>query len=430
MADYTMNNYYRQGQYEDAINFASEDEREHFSEWDYLFLSMCLFKLKKYSDFILLYKEFNKKYPSSDKLNNNLGWSLYHTYIKIFDFETGNRKQYLNQIDYILAHSDNSQYSPKRFIASLAADAVFKQKLAVNPDYELGNKYLSFIDPLSLDQDEKIIEVNGKTRKTLSAREQWYNRKTKALVELGRYEECILYIDAAFQNIDKGNFHNNINHWLNYRRALCYYGLENLDKAENTINEVLTQFEHWCFYCLLFDISVEKGDIDSAIRYGAICSLADREHKLRVSFYEKYAGFLLHHGYPEEAVLHYKLVEEIRTEESWREIRLPDEFSYPEDVLGLDKKAVIKELIPFWKQEKERGIEFYKGTIVKVLDGKNSGFIRREDNAESYYFNVRDFLSKVTELKENDKVRFTLVERFNKKKNEMSYNAVQISYIG
>ena len=102
-------------------------------------------------------------------------------------------------------------------------------------------RYLSVIDPLSLDLTERENTVDGRTMKTASDREKWYNRKTKALVELQLYEECLSCIDEAFQNVD--HFHNNCNHWLNYRKALCLFGLGDLDGAEKTIKDILGRFE-------------------------------------------------------------------------------------------------------------------------------------------------------------------------------------------
>ncbi len=99
MPDYTMKNFYNQRKYEDAVEYASDATvRESFSEWDYVFLSMCVYRLERYSDFLDLYKEFHNKFPASDKLNDNMGWSLYYTHIKTFDFETGNRDRFLRHI--------------------------------------------------------------------------------------------------------------------------------------------------------------------------------------------------------------------------------------------------------------------------------------------------------------------------------------------
>lgn len=37
---------------------------------NYLFLSKCLYKLKRYAEYLELYKEFHAKFPDSDKLDD------------------------------------------------------------------------------------------------------------------------------------------------------------------------------------------------------------------------------------------------------------------------------------------------------------------------------------------------------------------------
>lgn len=427
MPDYTMRNFHSNGQYEDAIAYASDpDIRAGFTDWDYLFLSLCLYKLKRYSEYLELYKEFHAKFPESDLLNDNMGWSLYYLHIRNFDYENGDRRRFLKQIDYILEHCTDSQYSPKNRVVTVVTDAIFKGRLSANPDYELGNKYLSMIDPLTLDLTEHENNVEGKIRKSASDREKWYNRKTKALVELKRYEECLSCIEDAFENID--HFHNNCDQWLNYRKAQSLFGLGDIDGAEKTINSILIHFEHWCFYENLFDIAALRGDRDAAIRFGSLCSVFDWEHEHRVSFYVKYAEYLRQNGFPREAAMLYKLVELIREENNWKEIRLPDDFSYPENVRAMNKSEVLKELNSFWRKERERGIDFFEGKIERILPNGKHGFIR-DDNGKSYHFNARDFTSKVRELQEGKRVRYTLAERFDKSKNQTSLNAVQISFI-
>ena len=429
MPDFTIKNLYTQKKYGEAIKYATTiEKRENLSEWEYRYLSLCMYRLKMYEDCLNLYKEFHKKYPDSTLLDNTTGWSLFYDQILNFDFETGNRNHYLKQIDFILSHCDDSQYSPKNLVASVVLDNIFNQNLADNINYELADKYLSIINPLALDDTEQVITKGGKTIKTASDREQWYTRKVKTLVELEKYEECLPYIDEAYNIIEK--FHNDSNYWLRYRQAQCYIGLNNTEEAERILTEVLKHFKHWCIFGLLFDISAAKSDTDAAIRYGSLCSLSDKSHKHRVSFYEKYASFLLYNGYTQEAYLHYKLAEEIRKEEGWKSIKHPEDFSYPENIRTLDKNTVVKELNSFWEREKERGIEFLEGIIEKVLPEGKSGFIR-DESGNNYYFNVHDFCTKVKDLNQHvgDRVRYTTVERLDKKKMVMKPNAVQISFI-
>ena len=429
MPDYTIKNMYDQGKYEDAIAYAKDAAvRDNFTEWDYFYLSMCMYKLKHYAECLELYKEFHQKFPESDKLDDNMGWSLYHENLRNFDYEHGDRERFIKQVDYILSHTTDSQYSPKTWVARYAANAVFKKHLGDNPNYELGNRYLSYINPLNLDTAEGEANVEGRKMRMASERERWYNYKTKALYKLELYNECLEYIDEAFRTV-VGRFHNNGDHWLNYRKALCLFYLGDVDGAEKTINGVLKKFKHWCFYELLFNIAVTKGDFDAAIRYGATGALVDREHKLRVTFYKNYADFLMQNGYQREADLHYRLIECIRTEEEWKALKLPPEHSYPPDILNMDKKNVLKELNAFWKEEKERGMKFYEGTIERVLPNGKSGFIRDDETGDSYYFNVRDFTKKVKTLHEGARVRYARDERFDKSKNKNCLNAVELSFV-
>lgn len=423
-----MKNFYNSGQYEEGIRFAAESEnRADFDDWDYLYYLNCLYKLEKYAECLEVYEEFHEKYPDSTLLNDKIGWCRYHVDIKPFDFDHGNKEQFISMIDEILSSCSDSEFSPKTWIATVAAEAVFKSKLAVNPDYELGDKYLSMIDPATLSLKERENTTGyGRTVKAPSDREKWYGRKTKALEKLERYDECLEYIEKAFADIP--NFHNNEDHWLNYRKAKCFLEQGDADTAEKLINDTLKSFKHWCFYELLFKIAVARNDTEAAMHFGCLCATADREHSLRVTFYENFASFLLDNGKEYEAALLFKLIEEIREEKGWKGIRLPDGFSYPGTVTSLDKKAVIRELEEFWNEEKNKGVEFHEGVISRILSNGNSGFIH-DNNGNNYYFSVRDFVKKVHDVREGDKVRYTLVDRLDRKKNEVKPNAVEISFI-
>lgn len=435
MTEYVMKRLCDEGKYQEAIDYASDPAvRNQFNEWDYFYLSKCLYSQKNYEENLNVYKELIKKYPnldslnnSKDALNNRMGWSIYYVYLKNFDYERGNRNLYYKRVDYVLRKCSDSEYSPKKFIAQRAVDDIFKQKMAVNINYELADRYLSAIDPLQLDTTEKELEVDGRRIRAASEREQWYVRKIKALIELNEYEQCLKYADDAFENIDR--FHNDANHWINYRRAKSLFALGDLEQAEKTIKSIQQQkFTHWCLYGLLFEIASSKGQKDEAMRYGALCSTADRTHSPRVSFYEKYAGFLLENGYQEEASLIYRLVELIRIEKEWKVKSFPKGYSHPDEVASLDKKEVLKKISPFWNKERERGLDFREGTISKILKNGKTGFIV-DSEGNSYYFDIRDFTKRINALEPGLRVRYTLEDRLDASKGIIKPNAVQISLL-
>ncbi len=327
-----------------------------------------------------------------------------------------------------MSKSDDTQYSPKVWVAKVAVDAIFKGKISANIDYSLADKYLSYINPLELDGNEKIISgEGGRERRVASPKEQWYTRKTKALVELKQYDECLDYIEQAFRNIS--NFHNNAEHWLNYKKAQCYFAQEKYEDVEKLINNILNKFQHWCFYEMLFNVCLIRKGTNEALKYGAFCATADREHKTRVNFYVRYAEFLDEIGKLYEAALHFKLAELIRAEEGWKQLQLPNNYQYPSDVLQMNKKSIIYHLNDFWRKEKEKDVEFRDGIVDRILPNGKSGFVRDNDG-NSYYFNVRDFDKRdFRNVEEGIRVRFSLTKRLDKKKNEMKYNAITLSIV-
>ena len=434
----SMRELYHDKQYEEAITYAADVAiRNKFNAWDYFFLFKCLYELKRYLDYLEVYKEFKSKFPKFNILNphilnyinNNMGWSLYHSHIKIFESSCPDKSLFFKRVNYVLLKCDNSDYSPKNFVMKKAFD-IINELTSAHKNYFLENKYLSYFNPLLLGAKEQVKQdVNGEIRIVASPREQWYRRKTKALVELKQFEECLTYIEQAFCNIS--TFHNNAEHWLNYRKAQCYFAQEKYDEADKIMNSILSKFQHWCFYEMLFNICVKKNDINKALKYGAFCATADKEHKIRVKFYIKFATFLDGIEKLHEAALHRKLTELIRAEEGWKQIQLPGnyQYQYPNDILHMDKRTVISQLNDFWKKEKEKDVAFYEGIIDKLFPNGKSGFVKSK-NGKCFYFNIRDFDKRDSrKIEEGIKVRFALTERLDKKKNEMKLNAVSLSIV-
>ena len=424
---FTLKNFYNNKEYAKGVEYGSNpDNRKDFNEWDYLFYSKCLYKLGSYEEILVLYKEFHELFPESDKLNNNMGWSLYHARLKTFNFKTDDIKKYLSQIDYIIKNCNDDQYSPRSFILMHVIDAIFKKKIAANINYELSNKYLSLIDQSKLSDKESEREENWEIKKCESDKEKWYRMKIKTLLNLKKYHECIKYADESFEEVTK--FHDSNFYWVNCWKAKSYLYLGQYDIAKEVINSILKSLNHWVLYYALFEIYANQGEIENALRVACIGALNGNDYKVEVSFFNDFAYFLFKNAYVREAALHYKLIEIIRSEESWKKIKLPNDFSYPEDIVSMDKQTILNNLKKFWHQEKNRGLEFFEGTIIKILPNDKSGFI--EDTlGNSYYFNIRDFVKKINSLTIGLRVRFTLAERMDKKKNEIKKNAVEISII-
>lgn len=81
------------------------------------------------------------------------------------------------------------------------------------------------------------------------------------------------------------------------------------------------------------------------------------------------------------------------------------------------------------EQDKEPAEEYRVGRIVRILDNKNSGFVRENGTKNDYYFNIRSFTHWIDELRLDRQVRFKTELRMDHKHNTRRASAVSLSYI-
>ena len=403
-----------------AENWNNPKTHDLYNEWNYFYSMLALYKLKRYDDCLDVYRECHSKYADYTKLNDKMGWSLYYTKIKTFNFETGNITELLKQIDYILEHCGNDNYSPRWYVINYITKAINNGKIGEERDWSMIEKYLLQIDPDTLSKEENQMNTG---RPLPSNYESWYSRMAKALLEQQKYDECIECCDKALATISK--FHSNNDIWFNYRKAKSLREIGKEAEGTEIINEALSgRFSHWCLYEYLFDNAVSADDEKSANIYGAKCATADREHKMRVTFYQKYAEFLENHNNIREAMLLHQLIILVRQEEGWNEKSYFADWNISDEVKQMSKEDILKELNAFWCKLADS--DKLEGHITKILPNGSSGFINDNDG-NSYYFSARDFKANKSKMIEGQCVKFNLVDGFDKKKNEKTKNAANIT---
>lgn len=387
-----------------------------FNEWDFKFCILSLNKLKRYNKALDIYKACIKKFPNSTLLNNDVGRALYYTYIKNFNVNKDNYDNLLKQGKFIAQKTTQNQYFNKNYILLKITEFIL-QKNRFYQDIEQANEYLDVIDINTLSGEEKETEIKGKMQSISSEKEKWYSLKTKALLILKKYDECIVTCNDALQNIKKLHSRNDI--WFNYRKAKSLLALEKNEEAKIVINNLLKgRTPHWIIWELAFDSAVLEDNIEQAFINGAKAALADNSHKMRVSYYKKLSDFWEKHGKTIEAQKLRELVSTIRIIEGWDE---GDANS-----VKRQRRDLLKELEFIWLEMANKGKKFINGKITKILKSGFAGFIQAEDN-NSYYFNIKDCYSK--NIREGQQVKFILEERFDKKKNQNSLCAVEVSIV-
>lgn len=73
--------------------------------------------------------------------------------------------------------------------------------------------------------------------------------------------------------------------------------------------------------------------------------------------------------------------------------------------------------------------EYHFGRIVRILDNKNSGFVRENGTKKDYYFNIRSFTRWIDGLQLGRQVSFKVELRTDRKHNTKRASAVALTYI-
>ena len=403
----------------------NKDDRLQFNDWDYLYVIKAFYDQKDYERCLEVYKAFHQKFPDSDKLDDKMAWSLYHTRVKTFDFKSGNKNQLIRQAEYIIEHSSQSIYSPKWRVVKYMLDHIKKGDFIQILSDKDALKYLDMIDPDTLSTNcERVLTSDGKAEEKASDMETWYADRTKYLLQAGEYEQCIDTCNKALARFSV--FHYNNDGWIKYRKAKALFAQGKPTDAVGIVKDILAHgLNHWCLFQLLYEIDISTSNHNDALLHAAMCALSDSSHEMRVSFYSDYADYLAMNGCSDEAALHRHLVLLIRTEKEWSLREKHQSWTIPDEIKSLNKQETIQKLKNYWYKCRDKNVCWLNGKIVRLLPEGKSGFIEAEDG-KSYYFNSRDIrnLKSIPEI--GMKARFTLMDKLDKRKGVIKPNAVQI----
>ncbi|MBQ1781268.1 MAG: hypothetical protein II003_00290, partial [Methanobrevibacter sp.] len=129
----------------------------------------------------------------------------------------------------------------------------------------------------------------------------------------------------------------------------------------------------------------------------------------------------------EIALKHSYLIYSIRLHNEWG---IDEELEEKIESAGLDTQntdywKIEKELKGYWKDLKFKHQQPNYGIISRIFPHGKTGFVKRDDG-ESFFFNGFEFKGDPNKYRENVKVRFYLEEGYDRKKDEVKMNAVNI----
>ncbi len=373
-----------------------------------------LYQSKKYQEALDIYE---KHYLANPEVFNQwdkifYSWSIYQLKIKDQNDET----ELFESVELVTELIKQEDLNKRPVCAYTLS--VFKalNYLYSNNDYEYLLYWLDKLNPDLLDTKQK--EFNG--RKYPSNREKYYNYYSKALIECGDIEECIEVSKKALDSLTE--FTNDSDVWYNWRIAKCLKDLDKNEEALSYLKEVSKVKRDWFVSKEIAENYFMLNDVDNACEYISKAVLTNDPASIKVNLY--YLIYqILKDSNLDWALKHAELFVALKLDS---DSQIPSEI---EELLieeeKLDKYQLEKEIKAYWSEYKFKDQELQYGTITKVFEDRNFGFITSTDD-ESIFFRKYEFKDDRSKLREGQFVSFYTEKSFDKSKNRESINAVNV----
>lgn len=377
-------------------------------------------KVKNYEESLKHYElalEADGELSTGDK--DKYAWDLYFVKIKENEF-IDEMEESAKKIVNLVSQRDSSK-APKPCPYTLSVIKLMKYYSA-NEQYLDVLRWASKLNPalLSNDQFKPNAEVTMNSHK-----ENYYLQTTKALLEIEKYDQTIKYCQDALVTIP--NFNNDNDIWFKLRIAKSYKELGDYDESIDFLKDILKTKQDWYISRDMAENYFFKEEFDESLKWAAKAILAhDGKLENKVKLFSLVGDILEIKGFEDEAIMNKYMYYVIRNAKEWPiEDELKDLLSnYGLDLENRDFEALFKEYENMWISLKYFGQERQYGVIDKVFDHKKSGFIK--SNGNSYYFYSYEFKDDKDYIYEGTEVSFYLEDAYNKSKDEMVKNAVNI----
>ena len=377
-------------------------------------------KVKNYEESLKHYElalEADGKLSQGDK--DKYAWDLYFVKIKENEFIDEMEESAKKIVDLVSQKDSSKVAKPCPYTLSVIK---LMKHYSANEQYLDVLRWASKLNPalLSNDQFKPNDEVTMNSQK-----ENYYLQTTKALLEIEKYDQTIKYCQDALVTIP--NFNNDNDIWFKLRIAKSYKELGDYDESIDFLKDILKTKQDWYISRDMAENYFFKEEFDESLKWAAKAILAhDGKLENKVKLFSLVGDILEIKGFEDEAIMNKYMYYVIRNAKEWPiEDELKDLLSnYGLDLENKDFEALFKEYENMWISLKYFGQERQYGVIDKVFDHKKSGFIK--SNGTSYYFHSYEFKDDKDYIYEGTEVSFYLEDAYNKSKDEMVKNAVNI----
>ncbi|WP_459537939.1 DUF7017 domain-containing protein, partial [Methanobrevibacter sp.] len=377
-----------------------------------------------YEDAKDLYETLYNQKPESFTIWDKrfYSWALYQLYVKNPNDETS-LLEAVDMITELVAQEDHSQ---KDGVCAYTM-SVMKLLDYLYKKHDYAN-LLIWADNLNPDflstKTSKFTTNDGREVTTASNKEKYYNWTSKSYQEVEDYDMCLEVSKKALEELT--SFTNNSDVWFKWRIARSLREIGEYGEAIEYLKDIYKTKKDWFIRWELAENYFFEGDHEKSLEYAVSAALSHGDSDKKIKLYSLLED-LLEDDDPEIALKHSYLIYSIRLHNEWG---IDEELEEKIESAGLDTQnteywKIEKELKGYWKELKFKHQQPNYGIISRIFPHGKTGFVKRDDG-ESFFFNGFEFKGDPNKYRENVKVSFYLEEGYDRKKDEVKMNAVNI----
>lgn len=333
----------------------------------------------------------------------------------------------IHKIEYflplILKVNNEFAYS---VVSNLFTSVLKAEKKKPNANWKLVSDICDLISPEILHSDCTTIEIERKgqkkTMELASDKENWYAFKSKALMKLGKYQECYDISKKALELFDVFHYSNDV--WFARRIAISKKYLGNISDAIIELELVVKRKKEWYIQKEIATLYQEIGEVDKSFHYALLALNNYGELEFKVDLLFLLGELLICKNENDLAFKHFSLSQLIRIKEEWR---IPSKLQialnqFKNDAISVDNfNELKKELIDYWRSFKPKinsNNNKYCGKIEKILHNDErgaDGFIKYDTN-KSIYFRLNSSDEMIRYILVENEVEFMILPANEEKK--------------
>lgn len=231
--------------------------------------------------------------------------------------------------------------------------------------------------------------------------EKFYASKSKALLKLGRYEECKSLCEEALSTLAKFHYDNDL--WFQMRIAICHERTGNTDDSKTLFEKLLSTQkgkDKWFFYRDLSELYYEEEDYDNAWKYSLTAALNGNEPQYMIKVYNHQLHILRKLDRLDEGKVIAELIASIVCEQKWK---VKEDYSRMFAYYGIDLNVLgesskyFRRAQTFWKAERYHGLQAIIGEVIFVHKNNKIGQIR-DKNGQTFNFHRKHLTKKQHDL--------------------------------